>query len=108
MCPARSKTQRIRMNNKQTLSAFEGNEAAWAEFVEGLETEAATEEKGGNGAGGGHDHHHGRGHGGGGKEGKGKQHRHASLGFNSIGLEIKDGPLDWAMCVGVCAFCLCV
>lgn len=96
-------------SQKQTLSAFEGREAARADFLEGLEaSEEEGEENGGHGHGrshhqNGHAHHRHNHHEAAGK-GKGqkttkKQHQHASLGFESIGLEIKDGPLDWTMYV---------
>lgn len=69
----------------QTLSAFEGR-GGKADFLAGLELEDEEADLTTKG------HGHGHGH----KAGK-KQHQHASLGFNSIGLVVKDGPLDWAL-----------
>jgi hypothetical protein len=95
-------------DNAQTLSAFEGRGGeAKADFVGGLELEEEEEEEeeleerghGHRGARGGkHDHdHHSTHHHDAGKGKKRRQHQHASLGFESVGIEIRDGPLDWTM-----------
>ena len=104
----------INQPTKQTLSAFEGRgggEAARMDFLAGLETEEndndndeePTTAAGAATAGAGahahsKPHHHGHGHGKPPAKPKKKAaHQHASLGFESIGLEIRDGPLDWGL-----------
>lgn len=71
--------------------------AGLEEETEGVEEPAVAHGHGSHGHGYGNGKHAAGHHHHGGKKPAKKPHQHASLGFESIGLEIGDGPLDWGL-----------